>query len=101
MKTKSKNVNMNLATKMSSILPLIEKTIKKIEGANYEMTITSGKDGNHMVGSKHYTGEAVDIRTSDMKKPITVHLAIKTALGKDYDVIYEIDHIHAEYDQKN
>jgi len=31
------------------------------------VTITSAKDALHGVGSKHYTGHAVDLRTRDMR----------------------------------
>jgi hypothetical protein len=68
--------------------------------------VTSGLDGEHMTGSKHYSGNAVDIRlptwygrseaTND-----TVLAEIRLAVGKDYDVVYERDHYHVEYDPKN
>lgn len=30
------------------------------------LIVTSGKDGEHAVGSKHYIGKSVDVRTSDI-----------------------------------
>ena len=62
--------------------------------------ITSGTDGKHMTGSKHYTGEALDLRISNLTKP-QIHEVVsrlKTRLGLDYDVILESDHIHIEHD---
>jgi RHS repeat-associated protein len=74
-----------------------------------EPVITSGNDGRHMEGSKHYTGEAIDLRgrniTDTQMKDIAEKL--KKILGPDYDVIPEFfpddplnDHIHIEYDPK-
>jgi hypothetical protein len=73
---------------------------KSIEGERYTMTITSAVDGKHMKGSKHYRGEAIDIRKFDMKNVKIVVEEIKEYLGKDYDVIEEKTHIHIEYDKK-
>lgn len=72
------------------------------------MRITSTTDGKHMEGSKHYTGNAIDvgIRSSStfqfFSKAIQIALvaAIKAVLGADYDVVLESDHIHVEYDPK-
>ena len=60
--------------------------------------ITSVTDGEHMVGSKHYTGEAVDLRTYDLstKEMISWRNKIAWALGKEYTVILEDDHIHIQ-----
>lgn len=75
---------------------------KNIEGEKYIMTITSGheKTAKHMKGSKHYTGEAIDIRKLDMKNTKIVIEEIKDYLGEDYDVVEEKTHIHIEYDAK-
>ena len=63
-----------------------------------ELVITSTYEGNHSEGSLHYCDEAVDIRS--WQKARKVRDEIKRRLGKDYDVIYESDHIHIEYDPK-
>lgn len=73
---------------------------KNVEGEKYVMTITSAKDGIHMKNSKHYSGEAIDIRKLDMKNVNVVVEKIKEYLGKNYDVINEKTHIHIEYDPK-
>lgn len=64
--------------------------------------ITSGTDGKHMTGSKHYTGEAVDIRSRNMTPLQRDYFvkALQERLGLDYQVIVEKDHIHCEYDPK-
>jgi hypothetical protein len=73
---------------------------QELEGKKYIVTITSGNDGKHMKGSKHYTNEAIDIRSKDMFYPVGTTLRIRKKLGRHYDVILERDHIHIEYDKK-
>ena len=90
----------NLANEIKCKLINLANICKSIEGEHYMMTITSAKDGIHMKGSKHYTGEAIDIRKLDMKNVKIVVEEIKEYLGKDYDVIEEKTHIHIEYDRK-
>lgn len=67
-----------------------------------DIVITSGTDGKHMVGSKHYIGDALDLRRSNIPSKLldTYLTRLRGRLGGDYDVILEIDHIHIEYDPK-
>jgi hypothetical protein len=64
----------------------------------YEVTITSGCDGQHKEGSKHYTGRAFDFRTrdypGDLEKWVT---RMKHTLGDLYFVLLERTHIHVQY----
>lgn len=73
--------------------------------------VTSLKDGSHMAGSKHYTGQAGDLRTKDMTEAQarTWLEALKVVLDPmGFDVIFEGQgtpgssgvHIHAEFDPK-
>ena len=66
------------------------------------IVITSALEGKHMVGSKHYVGQAVDLRIHDLDRPAAIKWRNKLALalGKDYDVVLEDDHLHIEYDCK-
>lgn len=64
------------------------------------MTITSLTDGKHSVSSYHYTGDAVDLRLPSTVTRDQLLAQLKKALGTDYDVILEVDHIHIEYDPK-
>lgn len=83
------------------ILTVLEE-ISRI--TNIDITITSGSDGTHMTGSKHYQGHAIDIRSRDLstfqKERILTGLSLY--LSNDYDVVEEFTppHIHIEYDPK-
>lgn len=64
--------------------------------------ITSASDGKHGPNSLHYSGKALDLRTNSLR-PDQIHpvyLALKTALGEQFDVVLESDHIHVEFDPK-
>ena len=65
-----------------------------------EITVTSICDGKHSIGSLHYRGEAADLRTKDLEPQSRSQLAqaLQQALGADWDVVLEKDHIHVEYD---
>ena len=64
-----------------------------------EPVITSTWEGTHIPWSMHYRKRALDFRPP--KKPMPQVLAeLKGALGPDYDVLYEGDHIHIEFDPK-
>lgn len=70
-----------------------------------EVVITSGTDGKHMKGSKHYTSEALDIRTKTLsrEKKFALLDGILARLGTNYQGILESEdkvneHIHVEYD---
>ena len=88
---------------MSKILYAVRATAPTLEkGAVW---ITSANDGGHVIGSLHFQNRAFDIRTSN----IVGHRAVETRhwasrmqleLGRDYDVIIALDHIHVEWDPK-
>ncbi|MGL1886303.1 MAG: hypothetical protein OCD76_07290 [Reichenbachiella sp.] len=72
-----------------------------------DIVITSVNDGRHMKTSKHYEGNAFDLRTwttdtsgvqmcADLKQGIGI--ALSDRLGIEYDLVVEKDHIHIEYD---
>ena len=63
---------------------------------NGEVVITSGSDGQHMTGSKHYTGEAIDIRSFNLSDPEGFRGLFERALGPKFRVLLESDHIHAQ-----
>jgi hypothetical protein len=100
MKIKNNADITKLDNKIKLVIENIENACKKLEGKNYEITITSGNDGIHMKNSKHYENLAIDIRIKDMNYPLGNCLNIRKTLGKDYDVILENDHIHIEYEKR-
>lgn len=63
-------------------------------------TITSGSDGDHSPTSLHYEGNALDFRTRDLppSRVPTVVEKVRDRLGENYDVVFEKDHLHVEYD---
>lgn len=73
------------------------------------MTITSGYegqpgDGVHQVDSLHYVRRAIDIRVRDVSSDDVFNKFIPAArlmLGKDYDVVWEKNHVHIEFDPKD
>lgn len=72
-------------------------------GVKGGVVLTSIMDGVHMKGSRHYTGDAVDIRTWDLPDVVTPLQAsdtIRDSLDTGYDVVLEKDHIHVEWDPK-
>ena len=72
---------------------------KILEGFGHKLAVTSVMDGQHMHGSLHYVGAAGDLRlpTSD---PELIVVELRRALGVNYDVVLETDHIHIEFQPK-
>ena len=74
---------------------------------NYEPTITSGGDGEHMEGSLHYKGLAWDLRVRDCSNRARFANELRSSLNAiddNWDVLYgdqyHLNHIHVEYDPK-
>ena len=67
-----------------------------------EAVVTSTTEGKHKEGSKHDTGQAIDLRTRDFPKGKLKEVveSLAASLGEDYDVVLEKDHIHVEFDPK-
>lgn len=70
---------------------------------NVDFVITAGDDGNHMTGSLHYRGYAVDLRSRHLGlvQQALILSDIKLQLGNDFDCILEGDHVHVEYDPQH
>ena len=74
----------------------------------YDCVITSGQDGEHMVGSKHGEGNALDYRIWHVPEPGRLQLVneLRQSLGTDFDVLLEgkaqgrAPHLHVELDPK-
>ncbi len=69
----------------------------------HKLTITAGCDGQHMVGSLHYQGLALDFRTNDLDPKVAAIMILqaKQDLGADFDVVTEADHVHVEWQIHN
>ena len=81
-------------------IPVIDAIHRAVIGR--DAIITAGTDGQHMAGSLHYRGRALDVRTRDLTPAQTQKLrdALARGLGPGWDVIVEPTHIHIEYDPK-
>ena len=66
------------------------------------LVVTELTGGKHMEGSKHYIGQAADLRTRHLAKSDRSLAAarLRVALGPEYDVVLEKTHIHVEFDPK-
>lgn len=69
-----------------------------------DCVITSGNDGRHSSKSRHYSGMALDLRVRNLPDPEAdgrqIASELNEALGIDFDVIFEGDHIHVEWEAR-
>lgn len=63
-----------------------------------DLWITSSFEGNHMRGSKHYIGEALDYRRWNLENVEKAAKELQERLGPSFQVVVERTHIHVEYD---
>jgi hypothetical protein len=92
----------SLGVKPEALLAiLIAYSVYQRHGKN--CVITSIVDGKHSRGSIHYAGYAFDLRTRHLTEEElgAIALDLQEALGQDYDVVIEPNHIHVEYQPKN
>ena len=74
----------------------------------FDVTITAGTDGKHKKNSKHYTGEALDIRTKNFPSKRAKQdfiSAVLLRLGAGYEFFLEDEgkaneHAHLEWDPR-
>lgn len=97
----------NVVVSKATIIAAAAINSANVLGFKLDLWITSGNDGVHMRGSKHYEDAALDIRTKNLSKT-DKHLlkdTIKSRLGRDFDLVLEDEdgpneHLHVEYDPK-
>ncbi len=67
---------------------------------NLDCVVTSAVDGQHGRNSCHFKGCGLDFRTRNVHPSARNGLteAIKSALGNEFDVVLEKDHLHVEWD---
>jgi len=75
----------------------IVEAVYQAHGAPF--VITSIMEGTHKRASLHYLGCAADLRLPP-KDAASIVAEAKAALGEDYDVILEGDHVHVEFQAK-
>ena len=93
-------------TVMPKNLVIMAACANVAEAMGIEVVVTSGKDSKHMMGSKHYAGNALDIRSKNFKsyEDKLLYLdAVMERLGEKYQGILEFvdtpnEHFHIEYD---
>ena len=101
MRIKSPDVDIRfLHSGLVSVLPNIEAIFRYHRGdPEYQLVITSGRDGLHIANSWHYKDRAIDLRiwgfSQTQLNAITADLI--TFLGQDYKVLFETTHIHIAY----
>ena len=63
------------------------------------MVITSGLEGKHCKNSRHFAGMALDLRSLNLDRNARsqVRNELAGALGSEYWILMENDHIHVEY----
>ena len=96
---------------ISNLSPEMKATFAKIIAAFTALglphpVITSGRDGDHQVGSLHYQGQAIDLRGNNITdaQGNALENYLSNSLGANYDVLFETftnaerDHIHIEFD---
>jgi hypothetical protein len=81
---------------------VIAETVYAAHGKDF--VITAAVDGQHMKGSLHYSGNAIDVRTTacglSADQSCAIGKEVAHALGPQFDVVVENDHIHIEFDPK-
>ena len=95
---KDNSVSLGSLTTQALLGIVITKAVLADIGA--DLVITSIADGEHSWNSKHYSGNAWDVRTWFVLDKESAATKLRAALGHHYDVVVEEDHIHIEYDPK-
>lgn len=65
----------------------------------FDCVVTSIMEGTHSRASLHYTGVAADLRLPP-SRAVELVAAMQHALGDDFDVVLEADHVHVEFQPK-
>ena len=92
-------VKLHPSTVWAVAIPIIFEVFRDHDES---VVITSGTDGRHRADSLHYSGMAFDFRTRTVRLDDRMALtaSLQGALGEEFDVILEYDHIHIEHDPR-
>lgn len=103
--TKSAKVRFkNLTPAMAWMLYRLEQFHRVMKGFPLDLVITSMNDGQHMEGSRHYTDEAIDLRTHNFEsreQKIEFCMRFGDFLGPKFRILFEnegmpTEHIHIQ-----
>ncbi len=93
-----------LLPEIYNLFPIIEEVWNHF---NQVPVITSANDGKHMQGSRHYTDQAIDLRSKTLDPEQKQHALseLRRRAGRDYDILLECEgteneHLHLEWDRK-
>jgi len=82
--------------------PIVAKAVGTVaivfNSYDEDLFITSYCEGQHGIRTLHPFGYAFDLRAPRDVPTSVLKGRLKTALGNDFDIIFERDHIHIEYD---
>ncbi|HRU10063.1 MAG TPA: hypothetical protein P5144_11865 [Thermoanaerobaculia bacterium] len=95
------------AVRVAAISPAIFRAIAEAAdlwgSRGLALVVTSLNDGEHRPGSRHYSGDAVDLRSHNVPPELRAQLAIDLAarLGATFRVLHEAvgtpnEHFHVE-----
>ena len=81
-------------------LPYIDLLAQQVYGPDVVVWISAVTDGEHMKGSKHYKGLAVDVDVvgSSEVEFLQWKNLLENGLGQDFDIVMHMTHIHIEFD---
>jgi hypothetical protein len=97
MKIKTGVKSAGLAPETWKAIVIVDRIYEGVTG--HGLVITSGTDGKHMPGSKHYKGEAFDGRSRDLSPGQVREIIAETKRQlPQWQVIAEGNHIHFEHD---
>lgn len=81
----------------------IRQTLNMVEREfnlyNWEAVVTCTYEGTHEPGSLHYADDAYHVKKPPHSETLVLE-SIRRDLGKDFNVIVELDCYHIEYDPK-
>ena len=87
-----------------AIWAMMDACKEAIEDAGFDYEISSGLEGEHMIASLHYIGNAVDWA---IRSPVygnqgpTLAQRCCDHLGDDFDIIWNDGVLHSEWQPKN
>lgn len=97
-------VTLKRGVRVSGMRPEIALAIQIADGIwqrqDRDLVVTSITDGQHSRTSLHYAGAAADFRIWNLDAQ-KARDELQEALGVDYDVALEKDHIHCEFQPKS